>query len=121
MTGPTSAQGSAGPRHEITVRGMHCAGCVAGVERAIHQVPGVRDAQVTLATSSAIVDFEAPGGDLQAVVDAVAAAGYSAEIPEPEEDPAQRLADREEERDAETSDTWAPSCSGCTSSPKASP
>jgi len=100
-------QGGAGSRHEITVRGMHCAGCVSGVERAIRQVPGVRDAQVTLATSSAIVDFGAPGGDLQAVVDAVDAAGYSAEVPEPEEDPAQRLADREAERDAETSDTWA--------------
>ena len=41
---------------ELTVRSMHCASCVARVERALQGVPGVLDATVNLASGAAAID-----------------------------------------------------------------
>ena len=61
---------------DISVGGMTCASCVARVERALAQVPGVRSATVNLATESARV-VAAPGGDVDARLRrAVRTAGY---------------------------------------------
>nr|WP_198019481.1 heavy metal translocating P-type ATPase [Thioalkalivibrio paradoxus] len=61
-------------RLELPVGGMSCASCVARVENAIRAVPGVQDASVNLATGQASVDLGTASA--QAVVAAVAAAGY---------------------------------------------
>ena len=63
---------------ELGVSGMHCAACVTRVERAIHSVPGVVDAEVGLATESARVRFNG-ALDLEAVQEAVRGVGYRAE------------------------------------------
>ena len=42
-------------RLDFPVKGMHCAGCVAKVERALRGVEGVAEASVNLATERATV------------------------------------------------------------------
>lgn len=64
----------------LTVAGMSCAGCVASVERALRQVPGVQTVLVDLPGGRATVGH----GDAVSPADLAAAvngAGYDAEIP----------------------------------------
>jgi Cu+-exporting ATPase len=61
---------------DISVGGMTCASCVARVERALHQVPGVREASVNLATESARVVADAREGIEAQLRRAVRMAGY---------------------------------------------
>ena len=42
----------------LEVKGMHCAGCVANVEKSLKAQPGVVEAVVNLATERALVYFE---------------------------------------------------------------
>ncbi|NLG59074.1 MAG: copper-translocating P-type ATPase [Gammaproteobacteria bacterium] len=60
---------------ELAVEGMTCASCVGRVERALQAVPGVERAAVNLATGRATVQGHVPE---QALVDAIAGAGYRA-------------------------------------------
>jgi Cu+-exporting ATPase len=64
---------------ELQIQGMHCAACVARVERALAAVPGVRSASVNYATERARVRLAAavPAESLAA---AVRAAGYGARL-----------------------------------------
>ncbi len=57
---------------DVPVSGMTCASCVGRVEKAIRAVPGVRRADVNLASEKAQVE----GGDLSAVAAAIRGAGY---------------------------------------------
>ena len=62
---------------ELTVRGLHCASCVARLTKLIERVPGVAKAEVTLADGHAVVTPK--GGtavDRQAVAAAVEQAGF---------------------------------------------
>ncbi|SFG24353.1 Cu+-exporting ATPase [Palleronia marisminoris] len=60
----------------IRVQDMSCASCVGRAERALHAVPGVRSAEVNLATETARVD---PGdAALSDIVQALSDAGYPA-------------------------------------------
>lgn len=59
--------------------GMSCASCAGRVEKAIAQVPGVAAVSVNFATSTATVQF-AEDADNNAVIAAVAAAGYEAVV-----------------------------------------
>ena len=57
-------------RITLPVEGMHCAGCVGRVERALAAVPGVTGASVNLATHRATVEGEAiEAGALRAAVE----------------------------------------------------
>ncbi|MEN9786658.1 MAG: hypothetical protein RLZZ299_1922 [Pseudomonadota bacterium] len=67
----------------LRVEGMHCAACVGRVEKVLRRVPGVEDAQVSYATSQASVRC-ADGVDPEALVGAVARAGYGARVPQAE-------------------------------------
>ena len=60
---------------ELAIDGMTCASCVARVEKALKAVPGVTEATVNLATERASVRGTA---DAQALVAAIASAGYPA-------------------------------------------
>lgn len=61
----------------FNIEGMHCAGCVGIVEKAITSVPGVQDARVNLATEQAYVDTESDSVDIDAIITAVDKAGYA--------------------------------------------
>ena len=58
---------------QYNVTGMSCAACVARVEKAVNQVPGVSSCAVSLLTNSMGVDGTA---DSAAIVKAVEQAGY---------------------------------------------
>src|SRR5262249_36542679 len=64
-------------RLDFPVKGMHCAACVNKVERALKTVPGVQRAVVNLATERATVELAVEGPAIEALRDAVAAAGYT--------------------------------------------
>ncbi|PYO02860.1 MAG: cadmium-translocating P-type ATPase [Candidatus Rokuibacteriota bacterium] len=70
-------------RLTLPVRGMHCAACVAKVERALTSVAGVDTATVNLATEKATITFDATRTDVPALQDAVAHAGYELVEPRP--------------------------------------
>jgi Cu+-exporting ATPase len=60
----------------IGVGGMTCASCVARVERALKKVPGVEGATVNLATEKATVSYDATSAEIEALMQAIEAAGY---------------------------------------------
>ena len=66
------------PRTSLTIDGMHCASCVARVEKALRTVEGVEEASANLTTSRADVD----GRGLVAnhLIEAVQQAGYDASL-----------------------------------------
>ena len=63
----------------LQIEGMTCASCVARVEKALRQVPGVASAQVNLATEAAEVKLT-QDADTDALVAAVDRAGYTARV-----------------------------------------
>lgn len=63
---------------ELAVRGMTCASCVGRVEKALLGVPGVTAASANLQTETAQVEHV--GGSSDAIIAAVAAAGYDAQV-----------------------------------------
>jgi len=65
-------------RTQLAVAGMSCASCVAHVEKALRQVPGVLGATVNLAAETATVDSIAGTATARELVAAVADAGYEA-------------------------------------------
>ncbi len=86
-TSPPRAAGGEDVRTELAVTGMTCANCALAVERTLlRRVPGVRSAQVNLATERATVEHDpalAGRGDLVA---AIRRAGYDVlDEAEPEE------------------------------------
>ncbi len=60
----------------LAINGARCAGCVGKIEQALRAVPGVTHAEMNFADRSAQVEGEA---DVDALVEAVRAAGYDAE------------------------------------------
>ncbi len=71
MTSPSDK----GSRLTLGVEGMTCASCVSRVEKIISKVPGVRQAQVNLATQKATVDYEG-AAPVQEIIQAVKKGGY---------------------------------------------
>jgi copper chaperone CopZ len=63
----------------LEIRGMHCAGCAAVVEKALRDVPGVSAVSVSYETSQAVV-FIPKGQEVsrEALLQAVRQAGYEA-------------------------------------------
>ena len=60
----------------LPIDGMSCASCVARVEKAVRQVPGVQQAQVNLATERLSLASDGTPATLQAVTAAVGRAGF---------------------------------------------
>ena len=61
----------------IGIRGMHCAACVAKVERALSQTPGVLRASVNLASEEALVEYLPAQVSLSGLGAAVASSGFA--------------------------------------------
>src|SRR5262249_4683044 len=75
---------------DLPVEGMTCAGCVTRIERHLNELDGV-DATVNLALERAAVDYDATRVSPGELVAAVAAAGYTARLPEDDAAPDDRL------------------------------
>ena len=64
----------------LAVTGMHCGNCVTKLEKALKAVPGTFGAAVDLEQGSAEVDFDGAKASPERYVEAVAAAGYRAQV-----------------------------------------
>ena len=64
----------------IPVTGMHCAACQSRVQHALAATPGVSDASVNLLLNSASVAYDEARVAPSALVEAIKATGYGAEI-----------------------------------------
>ncbi len=71
------------PEHvQLPITGMTCASCAARVERRLNELDGV-EASVNYATERATVAYDPRSVEPDQLVEAVAAAGYSAALPSP--------------------------------------
>ncbi|MBG1271827.1 heavy metal translocating P-type ATPase [Nostoc sp. WHI] len=62
----------------LKLRGMSCASCAKNIEDAIASVPGVSECIVNFGAEQATVEYDSRTTDLDAIQEAVKAAGYSA-------------------------------------------
>jgi Cu+-exporting ATPase len=75
---PSPRRGEGRERVLLEVQGMHCAGCVGRIERALLNVPGAATARVSLASGEADVRFDPALTSPQKLAAAVEGAGYRA-------------------------------------------
>lgn len=68
----------------IPVTGMTCAACQVRVQRTLQQQPGVSDASVNLMMGNATVTYDPSAVAPDALITAIRATGYGAELPAPE-------------------------------------
>ncbi|PSB30484.1 heavy metal translocating P-type ATPase [Chlorogloea sp. CCALA 695] len=61
----------------LKLRGMSCASCANSIEDAIRSVPGVSECSVNFGAEQATVTYDSKKTDLEAIQDAIDAAGYS--------------------------------------------
>ena len=73
----------------LKLRGMSCASCANSIEDAIRSVSGVSECSVNFGVEQASVTYDPQKTNLNAIQDAVDAAGYSAQ-PIQEQVPADR-------------------------------
>jgi P-type Cu2+ transporter len=62
----------------LVVEDMHCGVCMTTIERALRRTAGVREARVNLSTRRVSIGFDPDITESQALVDAIAAAGFKA-------------------------------------------
>ncbi|HEY0975954.1 MAG TPA: heavy metal translocating P-type ATPase [Flavobacteriales bacterium] len=72
-------------KRSFPVTGMTCASCVAHVEKALQRTPGVRSADVNLATHMAVVDYSPEVVEEVQLQSAVRASGYDLLLGEEEQ------------------------------------
>ncbi len=65
---------------DFSITGMHCAACVARVEKTISKLPGVEEVKVNLLTEKASVLIGADGPTDERVIEAVQAIGFGAAV-----------------------------------------
>lgn len=63
---------------QFSIEGMTCDHCVHAVTNALKGVPGVREAKVSLAEKSALVEGDSV--DVQKAIEAVSEEGYTAAL-----------------------------------------
>lgn len=78
MTSLAATQGPRASRTVLTVPGMHCAGCMSKVERALVAMPGVSEARVNLSARTVAVVY-APGLDARALTETLAGIGFESQ------------------------------------------
>lgn len=61
----------------LPIHGMRCISCVAHVDGALRDVPGVIDVDVKLATNEAVISFIDGLASIEMIKDAVSKAGYA--------------------------------------------
>ena len=72
-------------RRSFPVKGMGCAACVARVQGTIKNLEGVRDCSVSLASNTAMVDYDPNTVSAADIQKAVGDAGYELIVPEGDE------------------------------------
>src|SRR5438874_2318287 len=72
------AQPAAESQTVLALEGMTCASCAMRIEKGLKKVPGVKDANVNLATELATVTYDSAQTGLEQMVQKVEAVGYKA-------------------------------------------
>ena len=86
-----SGNSSGGHREaSLAIAGVHCAACVATIERRVRSLPGVVDIDVRVTDGRARVTWEGARATLDDIVATIASAGYRASIAGPVDEPARR-------------------------------
>jgi P-type Cu+ transporter len=85
-------------RITIPVTGMHCASCQSRIQSALAKTPGVVDASVNLLLNNATITYDGQTVRPDALVDAIRATGYTAELPLSDTTPATTDASQDEAR-----------------------
>ena len=67
-------------RKSISLGGMHCASCAATIEKTLSRLPGVKSANVNLASEKADIIYNPEMVDVNSFIAAVKGAGYDAEL-----------------------------------------
>jgi len=98
---PPAAPGAGSAKVSLDIKGMHCASCVARIEQALKQVPGVHTASVNLATQKAVVEADPGRATGEALVHAVEQAGYGATLSAPPHGRIEQITERELGREIE--------------------
>ncbi len=93
-------------RQTLRIDGMHCASCVASVEKALKGIDGVQNATVNLATETAQVTFNPKYVSLADFVMAVDNVGYEVVTGE-QEDETRSASEREQDKDQKKIDLAA--------------
>jgi len=68
------------------IKGMHCASCVRVIERSLSKTPGVKEANVNLATEKATVTYDDSECGPSQIASAVSDVGYTALVEQSKED-----------------------------------
>jgi copper ion binding protein len=67
-------------KQRFEIIGMHCTGCVMAVEGAIEDLSGVKSANANYAKQHADVEYDDTKVSVDAILAAVAEAGYEAQL-----------------------------------------
>lgn len=81
QTYPTSVK-----KQDFLIKGMHCASCVRVIEKSLSRTPGVKEANVNLATEKATVTYDDAQCGPDQISSAVANVGYTAVVEQNKED-----------------------------------
>ena len=85
-------------KEEFALEGLQCAGCVSTVEKVVRDLPGVKEANVNLATEKMMVQFNSNEADVQKIIETVSLAGYQAILINDEEDVLEKTAIKKEKQ-----------------------
>ena len=85
-------------KEEFALEGLQCAGCVSTVEKVVRDLPGVKEANVNLATEKMMVQFNPKEADVQKIMETVSLAGYQAILINDEEDVLEKTAMKKEKQ-----------------------
>ena len=69
---------------KLQIEGMHCAGCVASLEKGLQRLSGVSEARVNLATRSAAITYDPEDVDTDQIVRRIRSLGYDARSATPD-------------------------------------
>ncbi len=73
-------------RQTYPIKGMHCASCVRVIEKSLSRTPGVKEANVNLATEKATVTYDDTQCGPAQIASAVSNVGYTAMVNQSKED-----------------------------------
>ena len=85
-------------KEEFALEGLQCAGCVSTVEKVVRDLPGVKEANVNLATEKMMVQFNPKEADVQKIMETVSLAGYQAILINDQEDVLEKTAIKKEKQ-----------------------
>jgi len=69
---------------DLRIKGMHCAGCAANIEKGMAGVDGVEECRVNFALHSSVVVFDSDKVSEKQIVDKIKELGYQAEVGTPD-------------------------------------